>query len=345
MQPGPKSILIVDNEPHVCLLIGDELSRHGFDCHSVADPVEASEIIKTDRYDLIITDISMPKVSGLELLILAKQYAPKCKVILTTGLSSREYLAQALVLGAYDYVEKPFEMDELVETVRSATGGEDEIPQLPMRAAEAMQLGRQSKQIMLDSVRALSRAVEAKDPYTRRHSENVTHYATNMAESLGATEEMAESVRVGALLHDIGKIGVPDHILTKPGRLTDDEFEYIRRHPALGADIISNITLFGQVALLVRHHHENWDGSGYTDGLTGEEIPWGARIINIADSIDAMLMKRTYKDCYTVDKMLDELARCAETQFDPRIAEAAIRWCRKNPNRLIMPNRSIELPA
>ncbi|MCD4699338.1 MAG: response regulator, partial [Phycisphaerae bacterium] len=137
VQSDPKRILIVDNEPQVCLLIEGLLSRRGFDCHSVADPVEAREIIKTDRYDLIITDISMPKVSGLELLILAKQHAPKCKVILTTGLSSREYLAQALILGAYDYVEKPFDMDELVETVRGATGGEGKIPQLSMRAAEA----------------------------------------------------------------------------------------------------------------------------------------------------------------------------------------------------------------
>lgn len=344
MQTDPKSILIIDNEPQACLLIADVLSQHGFDCHCVADPEEAREIIKTDCYDLIITDISMPKVSGLELLILAKQHAPKCKVILTTGLSSREYLAQALILGAYDYFEKPFNMDELVETVCKATSGEDAPPHLPIRAAEAMELGRQSKRIVLDSVRALARAVEAKDPYTRRHSENVTHYATSLAESLGATEEMEESVRVAALLHDIGKIGVPDHILIKPGNLTDDEFEYIRRHPSLGADILSNITLFGQEALLVRHHHENWDGSGYPDGLTGEEIPWGARIINTSDSIDAMLMKRTYKDCFTVDKMLDELAKCSGTQFDPQIAEATIRWCRNNQNQLIMPNKSIKTP-
>ena len=345
MQTDLKRILIVDDEPQMCLLIRHELSSCGFDCHSVTDPAEAKSLLETEHYDLLITDISMPQVSGLDLLIFTKQHAPKCKVVLTTGLSNREYLAQALILGAYDYIEKPFDMDELVATARRATSDEDEIPQLPVRAATAMELGTQSKQASLDSVRALARAVEAKDPYTRQHSENVTHYATNLAEALDAPQKMKESIRVAALLHDIGKIGIPDHILTKPGKLTDDEFEYIRRHPALGADILANVTLFGQEALLVRYHHERWDGSGYPDGLTGEEIPWGSRIINVADSMDAMLAMRTYKDSYTVAKMLGELARCAGTQFDPDIAQAAIRWCRSNPDRLITLNMPIESVA
>lgn len=342
MQTDPKSVLIVDDEPQVCLLIGDALSIRGFDCHSVTDPVEARELLETEHYDLLIADIKMPRVSGLELLIFAKQHAPKCKVVLTTGLSSRECLAQALMLGAYDYVEKPFDMDELVATAHRATSGEDEIPQLPARAAAAMELSTQSRRAALDSVRALARAVEAKDPYTRRHSEQVTHYSTSLAKALDAPQRAIESIRVAALLHDIGKIGVPDHILTKPGRLTEDEFEYIRRHPALGADILSNITLFGQEAVVVRHHHENWDGSGYPDGLAGEEIPWASRIINVADSMDAMLMKRTYKDTYSVEKMLNELTRCAAAQFDPEIIPTAIQWCRDNPDQLITTDKPIE---
>ena len=151
-----------------------------------------------------------------------------------------------------------------------------------------------------------------------------------------------ETIRVSALLHDVGKIGVPDRILTKPGKLTDDEFEYVRRHPPLGADILANITLFGHEALIVRHHHENWDGSGYPDGLTGEEIPWAARVINIADSIDAMLMERTYKSAYAIDRMMLELRMCAGRQFDPAIAAAALSWCDQHPDELITPARPIE---
>ena len=342
MTTEPRTVLIVDDEPEICLLVGDELSACGFDCHSVSDSEEARGLLETEKYDVLIADISMPRVSGLDLLAFVRQNAPACKVILTTGASSREYLAQALMVGAYDYVEKPFSTDELLDTVRRATNGQTDIPRLPMRAAAAMELDGQAARAAFESVQALVKAVEAKDPYTRRHSEHVTHYATSLAEAMGAPQRVRETVRVSALLHDIGKIGVPDHILTKPGKLTDDEFEYVRRHPALGADILANITLFGPEAMVVRHHHENWDGSGYPDGLAGEEIPWAARLINVADSIDAMLMDRAYKSAYPVDRMMLELQMCAETQFDPEIAVAALSWCRQNMHKLILPSRPIE---
>ena len=342
MTTEPKTVLIVDDEPEVCLLVGDELSVCGLECHSVSDAEEARGLLEREKYDLLITEVSMPRVSGLDLLAFVRSHRAECKVILTTGLSTQECLAQALILGAYDYLEKPFNMAELIETVLGATSGQAEMPQLPMRAAAALQLVKQTKQAALESVRALVRTVEAKDPYTRRHSEHVAYYAMNLAAALGAPQQIRETVHVSALLHDIGKIGVPDHILTKPGKLTDDEFEYIRRHPTLGADILANITLFGPEAMVVRHHHEKWDGSGYPHGLVGEEIPWAARVINVADSIDAMLMDRAYKTAYPVDRLMLELQICAETQFDPEIAVAALSWCRQNTQQLILPSRPIE---
>jgi len=340
-----KTVLIVDDEPGVCFLIGDELSSSGFDCHCTSDAEEARYLLETERYDLVISDITMPRISGMDLLVFVRSQRPDCNVILTTGLSTRQCLAEALILGAYDYFEKPFSMSELVEAARKATCGRTEMPQLPLRAAEAMELGKQAKNAALDSVGALTRAVEAKDPYTRRHSEHVTHYATSLAAALGATESITETVRVSALLHDIGKIGVPDHILTKAGRLPDEEFDHIRRHPALGGDILASIALFASEAKVVRHHHEKWDGTGYPDRIAADEIPWAARVINVADSMDAMLMDRTYKTAYPVEKMLAELQSCAGTQFDPEIAAAALSWCHKNMDRLILPNRPIEAVA
>lgn len=347
-----KTVLIVDDEPEVCLLIGDELSACGFDCHSVSDSYEARSLLCSDHFDLLITDIAMPGFGGLDLLAFARQHAPACKVILTTGLSNRRYLARALLLGACDYVEKPFATNELTEAARNATAANDDISQLSLRAAAALEEvsrrgalgvgGQQATQVALDSVRALSRAVEARDPYTRRHSEHVAHYATSLAESMGAAGQVIKTVRIAALLHDIGKIGVPDHILTKPGKLTDDEFEFIRRHPALGADILADISLFAQEAMVVRYHHENWDGGGYPRGLVGAEIPWAARVINVADSMDAMLMERTYKDPYAVDRMLGELRICSGRQFDPAIAEMAVTWCGDNMDMLIRPNQPVE---
>ena len=345
MQPGPPSILIVDDEPAVCDLIRDELSDCGYECWTATNPQQARNMLSIQRFSLLIADISMPRVSGLDLLAHVKQGRPESKVILITGKSSRDYLAQALMLGADDYIEKPFSLADLADVVSEVLNGDGGIPKLSVRAAEAIETFSQAKRASLDSVRALARAVEAKDPYTRRHSEHVAHYAVHFARALGLEGPMIERIRVASLLHDVGKIGVPDHILTKPGRLTDEEFEFIRRHPALGADIVANITLFDREAKLIRHHHERWDGRGYPDALAGEQIPLGSRIMQAADCIDAMLMERTYKKGYSVNKMLDELVRCSGTQFAPDISAAAVRWCRANSNKLVLPHRPLEAVA
>ncbi len=346
MNSNPGHILIVDDEPAVADLIKEELAEHGFLCRTATDSTRAREIIdgnsgEIQPFDLLIADIQMPRLGGLELLALVRKHSPECKVIMITGKSKREYVSQALLLGAYDYVEKPFKNGELVEAATRALSGDVEGLSLHDRAAAAMELGPQAKRASLDSVTALVRAVEAKDPYTRRHSEQVAHYAVSIATAMGLSGPALESARIAALLHDIGKIGVPDHILTKAGPLTDEEFEYIRRHPALGSDILASITLFGNEARLVRHHHEKWDGKGYPDGLTGEESPLISRIIQVADCIDAMLMERTYKKGYPVETMLFELTRFAGTQFDPKIAAAAMAWCQSHLDELFLPGKSL----
>ena len=339
----PPKILIVDDEPQIPSAISLRLRSCGFDCEVSSDPREAQRLLSSGQPDILIVDVAMPEVSGLDLLLHAKQHAPGCKVILYTGLSNRERLAQALILGAYDYLEKPLRADELVKVVTEAVGQQSGIPPLPLKAADAMELTSRTRRASLDSVQALIRAIEAKDPFTRRHSEHVTHYALGIAEHLEMPLGDLESLCVAALLHDVGKIGVPDRILTKPGALTDREWEHIRRHPVLGADILAKITIFGQEAHVVRHHHERWDGKGYPDGLTGEESPLASRIIMVADSVDAMLMARSYKASYPIEKMLDELRRCAGTQFDPQIAKVALEWCETHPEELILPGTSRDM--
>ena len=346
MEPRPTRVLIVDGEPQVCNLIREELSGHGLDCQITTQPQEARELLDSRQFGLLITGVLMPQISGLDMLVYAKEHASDCKVILITVHSERKYLAEAIMLGAYDYIEKPFSKGELAEVVLKATNDKSDTLQLPLRAAAAMETISQGKRASLDSVRALVRAVEAKDPFTRRHSEQVAHYATNLAKALNVPEAMIEQIWTASLLHDIGKIGVPDYILTKPGKLTDEEFGYIRRHPALGAEILENITLFRQEAQLIRHHHERWDGKGYPDGLTGEETPFASRIMCVADCMDAMLMERTYKEIYPVERMIGELVRCADTQFDMRIATTAVQWCLTNPDKLILPgSRIVPAPA
>lgn len=345
MQTDPVSILIADDQPSVCRLIARELSERGFDCHVVTDGETARERLGAQAFKLLIASIALPGLSGLMLLAHVRKHRPECKVILITGVGSRDHLAQALMLGAYDYLEKPIDMGELIALAGEAVRGGNEVLGLPARAAKAMELGAQAREASLDSVRALVRAVEAKDPYTRRHSEQVARYAVHLAGALGVPEAVVEQVRVSSLLHDVGKIGVPDHILTKPGRLTGEEFEQIRRHPAIGAEIVASVTLFREEAVVIRHHHECWDGKGYPDGLAAEQIPLLSRIINVADSMDAMLMTRSYKPGYPVEKMLGELERCAGTQFDPQIAAAAVRWYRVNPDALVLPGQAARAMA
>ena len=337
-------VLVVDDEPQTCSVISHRLAARGFGGRATSDAQEAKALLAGRQFDVVIADIAMPVVRGLELLAYAKRHAPRCKVILITGKSDREALAQALMLGAYEYLERPFGTDELVSAVARAARDESDIPELPLRAADAIHSNSLARRASLESVWALIRAIEAKDPFTREHSEHVTLYAVGLGAALGLPPVELESLRVASLLHDIGKIGVPDRILTKAGKLTDEEFEYIRGHPALGAAILAKITVFGREAELVRHHHERWDGKGYPDRLAGEESPLASRIIMVADSVDAMLMARSYKDAYPVEKVLDELRRCAGAQFDPQIAAAAVDWCDAHRDELILPAQPEEEP-
>ena len=352
MKPGAAQVLIVDDEPHICELIRDSLLTMGCRCQTTTEPRLARQLLDTQQFSLMVTDVVMPDVSGLDLLAHVRKNVPGCKVILITGQGNTKILTEALNLGAYEFIPKPLNIQHLTDAVLRAMRSPQDEGMLSVRAAKAIlrpaldnlslskaiETEYRLAQASLESIGALARAVEAKDPYTHRHSEQVAHYAVNLAEFLEIPSADVKVIRTAALLHDIGKIGIPDKILTKPGKLTDEEFAHVRRHPVLGGEILKNISVFANEALIVRHHHEWWDGNGYPDGLAGEAIPLGARIINIADSIDAMLMRRTYKDAFPIQKMLSEVSRCAGRQFSPDIAAAAVEWCRMNPQKMILPN-------
>ncbi|MFW6133446.1 MAG: HD domain-containing phosphohydrolase [Planctomycetota bacterium] len=344
LQHADTTVLIADDEPGIRRLICQGLSQRNFHTHAVEDVASALSFLASHRVDALVADIALPDGTGLDLAQAACQHQPNCPVVLITGRHQRDYLIQALLLGAYDYIEKPFDPDELGETLTEAISQTRRPTRLCQRAAEALELRTRSREAALQSVRALARAVEAKDPFTRRHSDHVAHYATALAGELALDAAGVESIRVAALLHDVGKIGVPDHILTKPAGLTEEEFAHIRRHPDLGAEIVSGVRAFHVEAELVRRHHERWDGRGYPDGWVADRVPLGARIIGVADAMDAILMPRTYKPGMSRQYMGDELVAGAGSQFDPDVAEAAAAWARANPDRLILPGGE-ETPA
>ncbi len=187
------------------------------------------------------------------------------------------------------------------------------------------QLNQRLTSMTVESARALAAAVEARDPHTKWHSLNVAKLSQLLAQELGLPQQQIQIIHAAGLLHDIGKIGIPDSVLTKSGPLTDEEYDLIKQHPAIGINILEQTSFFHAELPLILHHHERYDGQGYPEGLAGQKIPLGARILHITDSIEAMLAKRTYKESYSLEKVISELHRCKSTQFDPMVAQIAVK--------------------
>ena len=208
-------------------------------------------------------------------------------------------------------------------------------------AAEVTFLRRRLIHAQVDTIMTLVAAVEAKDPYTERHSVHVPKYAERFARAMQLTERETEVIKIAALLHDSGKIGVPDTVLTKPGRLTPEEYTVVKQHPVTGASILRSATSLRRELPLVLHHHEWYNGSGYPRGLKGEDIPLGARILSVADAVDAMAYPRSYKRGLNLEEVASELENCSGTQFDPVVARVALRWLRDYPEELVTDARSV----
>ena len=534
MSPQAGDILVVDDEPQIARLVAEVLSHRGWHCDTALSAQAASALIDEKSYDVLISDIAMPDMSGLELLDRVVATRPETRVILMTGLGSSEWAKQAIRRGAYDYVEKPIEMDDLRRVVGDAlrdrhrdtsseafgwrplppsasppvlirrdplTGlinhrcfqeelvrvraqcrrtnypvtvllidvdafaeinvkhghafgdyalrelarrledvcrasdivarydgqrfaiglvdtkadqatvlgqrirravtenpirfGDEDVSlsvcigiaesdpgfieseaDLIRRADQALsqaknqgaaavvcwkasgppladddvqpdqaglqrmgrqfeQLHQQLRQSYIESTEALVAAVEAKDPYTKQHSLKVATYAAALGRSLQLSQTEIQTIETAAILHDVGKIGIPDQILTKSGRLSDQEFDLIREHPVMAVQILQGISFLRGELPVILHHHEWWDGSGYPEGLSGESIPLGARILHVADSIEAMLARRSYKDSYDLDQVIAELQAGSGKQFDPRVVQVAVTWLQSRPVRIL----------
>jgi putative nucleotidyltransferase with HDIG domain len=320
-------VLVVDDQAAVARTIVRWLAREGYDCRAAHSIDEAMALTGEHEFGIVLTDVHMPGGSGLDLARSLKSGDSSIQVIVVTGSTTLETAIEALRLDADDYLVKPFDPKKLVHAVNRAAEHRrlllevrDHRRTLEDRVRE--QASRLEK-LYLSSIHSLVSALEAKDPHTRGHSDRVGEYAAALLEEVGGVDE--ESLRIGAQLHDIGKIGVRGGILRKPGPLDADEVLNMRQHPAIGVQILEPF-LDDHTALgVVRHHHERWDGTGYPDGLVGEEIPLGARIVAIADTFDAMTTSRPYRAARTPDQALAEIRSEAGRQFDPQLADLASR--------------------
>jgi len=325
-------ILIVDDEEIICSILARRLTREGYACVTANNGREALQYFYKHPFSLIISDIKMPEMDGLTLLKRVKATNPKMMVIMVTAFPEIDLAVEAVHLGAYDFIIKPADLDLVTLSVKKALEKkrlEEEIVAyrshlerlVEERTTKLQQAYRILKKAHLDSVKVLVEAIDAKDPYTRGHSDRVTRMSLKIAFQLGFAEERLESLEYGALLHDIGKIGIKDEVLQKPGTLDSGEYQYIQEHPLIGVKIIEGLDFFKDKIPMIRHHHEHYDGSGYPDGLLGEAIPLEARIIAVSDAFDAMTSARPHRGMMPLQDVLMELEKCKGTQFDPKVLE------------------------
>ena len=317
-------ILVVDDEETICRSLSKYLVRLGHRVETAGSVPQAVGLLAPGRFDLVLTDLRLPGPSGLDLLTEVRVRSPGTRTILMSANADLPSAATAIERGVDQLLLKPFELDDLRVRVEQsiarrrterAAERERELLEAQLRQRET-----ESKIWILRAAHALAAAVEAKDTYTAGHATRVTAYALSIAEEVGGIDVLR--FRLAGDLHDVGKIGVPDVVLNKPGRLTDEEMEQVRRHPETGARILEPLIDDALVLGVVRWHHERWDGLGYPDRLSGEEIPLPARVLAVADTLDAMTSHRAYRSGVPWDAALAEIRRCAGTQFDPAVVEA-----------------------
>lgn len=324
--------IITDNNAqneHTILIVDDEINniqllkrtfRGKYNILTASNGLEGLETLKDNINDisLIVSDHKMPVMEGTKFLEEANNIAPDVIKILLTGFSDIEIITDAVnKCNLFQYMLKPFNPDELQEAVRNG------IDKFDLASSKSIIL-KDLKELFYKTIKSIASALDAKDPYTHGHSMRVTLYSIILARELNVPESELEHIEIAGLLHDIGKIAIPQSVLCKPGKLTDEEFDVMKSHPQNSEKFVASIKRLQEVAPGMKHHHERWDGRGYPDRLEGENIPYAARIIAIADTYDAMTSTRSYRKALEHEVAISEIERCKGQQFDPTLADKFI---------------------
>ena len=318
-------IIAVDDEIGIIDSLSVFLKRTDYEFVGITDPVEAIETIKREHFDLMLLDFMMTPLHGDEVVEEIRKFNKELYILLLTGHKDLAPPLETIKrLDIQGYCEKSDKFDQLLLLIESGIKSIKQMQEIKRINDELEETNEKLEQAYLESVQTLRYTVEAKDTYTRGHSDRVSEFSVLIGRKLGLPEEQLKILRIGGLFHDIGKIGIPDSILQKNAKLTDDEYSEIKNHPSIGAHILGAASIFKDIIPIVKHHHERYDGKGYPSGLAGENIPYLARITAVADTFDAMTSKRSYRDALDLQYVKDEFERCKGTQFDPQIAEVFI---------------------
>lgn len=330
-------ILVVDDEEAIREIVCSMLTAARYKCGQASSGVNALALLDSgEQFSLMLSDLMMPDLNGIELLERTKEKYPDMPVVMVTAVHDISAALQAIRNGAYDYLLKPFEREQLLATVRRALENrrlklENQAYQTNLEALVDART-EQLKQAMVDlkrsygmTLEALGGALDLKDAETEGHSRRVTVFTIAIARAMGLSNDQIDVIANGAFLHDIGKMAVPDAILRKPGKLDPPEVERMREHCYHGYQILKRIPFLKEAAEIVYSHQEYYDGTGYPRQLKGEEIPLGARIFAVADTLDAITSDRPYRAAKPVAAAIKEIERCSGTQFDPQVVEAFLR--------------------
>lgn len=327
--PEQVPVLVVDDEAPITEMIYQALNKAGYECHTAENAEKALGVLESTPIDVVITDIRMPGMSGVELLEKVKA-GYDSDVMVMTGFTENYNYESIVTAGASDFIQKPISFRELmirlkrVLRMRYLLVERDKINRrLEESIAEVENTLRELDYAYQDTINRLVSAAEYRDEETGDHIVRMSRYCTLIAHKMGLSDEMVKLIRYASPMHDIGKIGIPDHILLKPGRLTDDEFETIKTHTTVGANILANskadvLKVAHEIAL---NHHEKWNGKGYPRGLKKDETPVSGRIVGLADTFDALTSKRPYKDPYPLEVALEIIRSERETSFDPEMVD------------------------
>jgi putative two-component system response regulator len=332
--PADKTLvncLVVDDEPRLRQVLLHLMRTDGFHCFEAGNGVEALELLERHPMTLVMSDMRMPRMDGIELLKQVRSRWPDTAVVMITAVADVEVAVSCLASGAMDYLTKPFHLEEVRARVKQALEkrrlvleNREYQKHLELRVAEQ---ARRLEMLFLAGIQSLAEALELKDAYTRGHSMRVSRYSSAIARAMRLDAETVRQIELGGQLHDIGKIGVREDVLNKPGRLTPEEYEHIMTHPVLGWRILEPLMSDTPIALnIVRSHHERVDGRGVPDRLRADNIPIEARIVAVADAIDAMMSGRPYRgEEMLLEDAIAELRCNCDTQFDRTVVEAALQ--------------------
>jgi response regulator RpfG family c-di-GMP phosphodiesterase len=326
-------VLVVDDETCIREIICRKLGGDGYTCDDAGDAETALTKLEQGSYGCVLSDINMPGMDGIELLRRVRQADEDVAVIMITGAPDLDGALEAMRLGAYDHLAKPLNLAHLSLTVERAIEQKRLVTEnreyqrnletmVQDRTNQLREANEELRRLFVGSIKALAQALEAKDEYTQGHSERVAEVSVGIARHLSLDEGEINDMWLAGLLHDIGKIGIQESVLNKPGKLTASEWELIQQHPVLAERILCPIDELTEVIKIVRHHHERYDGSGYPDGLSGSGIPLGARILSVADAYDALTSKRPYRDALSHEDAIAVFEESAGSQFDPVIVRA-----------------------